>query len=232
MSEDLQQIAEMREAFYAQIVVPFMVLPDQAYVQDLQSQNYLQALTDLAASEDFAADIQTGFGLMLAFLSAHKDKSTAELAEILGVDRTRLYRGVTPGFGVEPPLESVWSGEVDKTTVILQQLGQLYSQYGLGRDDSTHERLDYIGILLSFQHYLVRQEAEAWASNDDAQARSLLMAQAEFLHTHCLQWMFAFIEAALMKANTDFYRGHLTLLKGFLESEEETINELLEITAG
>jgi len=49
-------------------------------------------------------DIASGAKLMESYLEATQGDKPAQLAEKLGVDRTRIYRGLSPSYGPPPPL--------------------------------------------------------------------------------------------------------------------------------
>jgi len=48
------------------------------------------------------------------------------------------------------------------------------------------------------------------------------------MHEHLGNWVPGFVAKALTIADTDFYRGHLMMLRGFLSAEEERLQVILE----
>ena len=103
---------------------------------------------------------------MKNYLLEHSELPGKEMSERLGIDRTRLYRGVSPTYGPPPPFEAVWRPDKANTTALLQQIAELYHRSGLAESPEAHERLDYIGIELAFIEYLASEEAGAWEAGD------------------------------------------------------------------
>jgi len=230
--EELAEIARSRASFCAFVNAHFTTLPDPGFVERIRSEEIISALGALADDHVLHTDVTTGASLMLGYLRSTAHVEPSELSEKLGVDRTRLYRGLAPNYGPPPPCEAVWSRRSADTTVVLQELAAIYRESGMAISPEARERLDYIGVELDYQRQLALREAEAWQAGDDQKAGELLRRQADFLSEHMGQWVPPFIEKALSMAETDFYRGHLVMLRGFLAGEEERIQALLEETEG
>jgi len=227
--KELEEIARARASFWAFLNVHFTTLPDITFVERLRASEFsaaLDAVTDEAAEADVAPDMAAGASLMRDYLHSVAGTKAKALAEQLGVDRTRLYRGVAPNYGPPPPCEAVWCGRSNDTPAVLQEIAKIYAGNGMAISPDARERLDYIGVELEYQARLATREAEAWDAGDEPAARTLLKQQVEFLGLHLAQWVPAFIEKALTMAETDFYRGHLLMLRGFLASELERLKEL------
>ena len=168
--------------------------------------------------------------LMLNFLEKTRGMDLAKLTEKLGVDRTRLYRGVSKGYGPPPPYELVWSKNVEDFGV-LQTISRIYKEAGLEPSPDTKERLDYISVEMDFLRELAQKEVLAWNSGDGLSASHLLEMQRNFMNQHFGEWVPLFIEKAFEYVETDFYRGHLLMLRGFIKEQKElfsTISPLIE----
>jgi len=72
------------------------------------------------------------------------------------------------------------------------------------------------------------REMEAWQASQPAEAKLAMEQQLSFVRDHVGMWVPAFVEAAYPQAQTDFYRGHLTMLRGFLAAEQQRLEVLLE----
>jgi putative dimethyl sulfoxide reductase chaperone len=225
---DLAELARARASILAFLNLHFTTLPDAAFVEHVRSHEYIKALEALAADEGLPADLTSGAGLMLGFIRSTMGSEVSNFSDTLGVDRTRLYRGVSPSYGPPPPYEAVWSKQVTSVAATLQEIAGVYRQSGMVISPDAKERLDSMGVELDYLHQLALQEAEAWEAGQEEQARGLLQAQQAFLMAHVGDWAPAFVEKALPKADTDFYRGHLTMLRGFLASERGRVQGLLE----
>jgi TorA maturation chaperone TorD len=184
-------------------------------------------LEALVNDESAGADIVTGASLMRGFLDKSRNDDPLQLAENLGVDRTRLYRGVSPTYGPPPPYEMVWSTTWQEIS-LLQTLAGIYREMGMTPAPEAHERLDYIGVELDFMRELALREATAWESDPPAAAAKLLESQQAFMTEHLAGWPAAFVEKALEWVKTDFYKGHLLMLRGFIASEQQELASLVK----
>lgn len=174
----------------------------------------LEALVEKSADSDMAA----GAECMLAYLRNTAADDPLQVAETLGIDQTRLFRGISPEYGPPPPYEAVWS-QGENETASIQSLAEIYRQAGLEPADERPERPDYIGMQLEFLSTLALGEATAWEKQDGETALSLRLQQAGFLSQHLGVWGPAFIDKALAMARSAFFRGHLLVLRGFLAEE-------------
>ena len=171
------------------------------------------------ADDDAALDAQArllveGTRLMLAFVDAHDADGVDALMQTLGVDRTRLYRGVTPGYSPPYPAEGVWLGQDDRRAArLFEELTVLYRENGVQMAHDANERPDYIGVQLEFVRHMLSRQIEALERGDEDAASACAEAVASFAEKH-LAWLPAFIEKARPMAETDFYRGHLMMLEG------------------
>lgn len=224
--EEMQMLATARASFSTFISAYFLNLPDEKFVQQLRSKEFTQTLLNIQVEENLHPDTVEGARLMYQYLVENSHMEPKALSEALGVDRTRLYRGVSPAYGPPPPYEAVWGAGQEKTTALLQEITAIYHQSGLGQSPDANERLDYIGIELAFVEQLAQEEAVAWESGDEPLARDLLARQKAFLLDHLANWVPDFIEKAQDFAKTDFYRGHLLMLRGFIIEQQEILGEL------
>ncbi len=223
--QELASSARARAAFYSFLSVHFTTLPDAAFVERMRDGDVtlmLEALVNDAATD---ADIVTGASLMRAYLNQTRSEDLSKLTENLGVDRTRLYRGVSPTYGPPPPYEMVWS-KTWQDIRLLEALARIYHEAGMTPSPEMHERLDYVGVELDFMRELALREAAAWESNTPATVSELLEAQHAFMMEHLGEWPSVFVEKALEWAKTDFYKGHLLMLRGFIANEQQELTSL------
>ncbi len=225
--QELSEIAHTRASFFAFLNIHFTTLPDVAFVQRIRGDEFTSVLDALSGDEALGTDVVAGAALMRGYIQSTQSMEPPQLSEALGVDRTRLYRGVSPQYGPPPPNEAVWVKSNSPVPEILLGIAEVYRQAGMAISPDAHERLDYIGVELDLHYHLACREADAWLSGDHARAQALLQQQVAFLGEHILRWVPAFIEKASSMAETDFYRGHLQMLRGFLTGEEQRLQELL-----
>jgi TorA maturation chaperone TorD len=225
--QELAYIARARAAFYAFLNLHFTTLPDEKFVKRLRDGEFNSVLETLKNDTSGGEDIFSGAALMSAYLEKMQAADTAQLVQDLGVDRTRLYRGVAKGYGPPPPYEMVWTREAQDFS-ILQVIAGAYRQVGLEPSPEVRERLDYISVELDFIRELALREAAAWECGDETTAGSLLATQEAFMRQHLGSWAPGFIEKALEHVKTDFYKGHLCMLRGFINNDRLVLAVMVE----
>ena len=227
LGNHLAGLAKARLSFYTFLNVHFMDLPDEDFAHTLREEEFGSVLKELGGNPELHPEIIKGVSLMRAYLGDTTSCADAELAVRLGVDRTRLYRGVPPGYGLPPPYESLWT-EKNRDSLVLQEMARIYHEGGFTLQADVRERLDYIGIQLSYLEQLVMKEIAAREAGDDETVRVALGREIEFMRDHVGTWVPNFVSSALNHAKTDFYRGHLHMLKGFIEQEKNTIEAFMK----
>ncbi|MCL1851760.1 MAG: molecular chaperone TorD family protein [Peptococcaceae bacterium] len=219
--EEMAESARTRASFGSFLNVHFITLPDLGFVDKIRSAGFRATLESLASDQALPGDLSAGASLMLQFLDDNADVAAAELSNVLGKDRTYLYRGVNPKDSPPPPCEAVWSRSRPNVIELLQELTGIYRESGLALAENAGERLDYIGVEMDYMHRLAEKEAEAWQRGDEEAAEELLKQQEVFHSVHLGEWVPLFVKKALPAAKTDFYRGHLTMVlawvNGFVE---------------
>ena len=221
---ELKLLALARAALAAFLSTHFLNLPDADFVAALRRPETRAFLEHVAAEPELGAEVVAGARLMLAFLERQADTEAGALAHALGLDRTRLYRGVSPTYGPPPPYETVWLESSEVPTKRLQQIVAGYRADDLAPAEDSHERPDYAGVELAYVESLARREAACLADGDPTGAATLRERQRVFLSEHLAAWAPAFIARALPRAKTDFYHGHLLMLRGFLQAQTEELS--------
>ncbi len=225
-----EELARARAAFLSFLNLHFQVLPDVRFVERVRNGELSSVLEALVNDPSGGEEISTGASLMLNYVEKTRSVDKEKLSEELGVDRTRLYRGVAPGYGPPPPYEMVWS-KVAQDFTILAQIAGIYAEAKLATSEEAQNRLDYIGVELDFVRELALREAAAWDSGDRETAHKWLATQHDFVSQHVGQWVPLFIERAMQMVETDFYRGHMMMLRGYLQSEQQELEALVSETA-
>jgi len=224
---EMAEISQTRSLSYSLVILPFTALPDPGFAETVLDNGFISILERLTQTMELPEDISSGARLMLEYLRAWPVSEISGLSEALGVERTRLYRGVAPGYGPPPPFEAVWTTRNDTVTKILQSLAEVYRRSGMALTAELRERPDSISVELEFQRQLVLREEEFWRKHASKKARECIRQQLAFLTEHLAAWVPRFIEEALLQAQTGFYRGHLTMLRGFLADEQDYLQTLL-----
>ena len=212
--------AQGRAGMYSFLANLFNQRPDLELVRRLREMG--PEGFDLAAGgDDISPEVERGLHEMASFIEATQDRSEEQVEEDLAVDWTRLFRGVSPGYGPPPPYEGVYSEGAANPQDVLQGIMQMYHKYSVDVDEKAANRPDYIGIELDFLRYLSESEADAWEKGEEESALDYHAAQKEFLSKHLGKWGEKFCERALEEAKTDFYRGFIRLTRGVLKEELE-----------
>ena len=219
--------SKARASFYAFLNIHFRHLPDQLFASELRKEPFRAALRDLEENTEVRPEIARGAALMESYLKEVKGLDARAMAERLGVDRTRLYRGVSPGYGPSPPYEALWVQKEGDLTALLQRISRAYADGGFILKNDVRERVDYIGIQLDYIEQLVLKEISARESGEEEAVQRLLNHQNAFMREHLGQWVPRFVASALTFARTDFYKGHLHMLNGFIEEEGERLASLI-----
>lgn len=107
------------------------------------------------------------------------------------------------------------------------QVRTFYQEWGLPGDLQTDELPDHAGVELRFMSLLVAAERLAVDCSDEACARGILLAEAEFLNAHIMQWFPQWLECVRQRSHQIFYRTAVTVLKRFLETEQVTLDQLI-----
>lgn len=224
-TQELADLARARAAFLSFLNLHFQVLPDVPFVERVRNGELTSILSNLADEPSEDGEIPIGAGLMKDYIEKTRAVDSARLSQDLGVDRTRLYRGVAPGYGPPPPYEMVWS-KTGQDFGVLQEVARIYAEAGLAAGPEAQNRLDYIGIELEFVREMAMREAAGWDAGDQAAARRCLKVEKEFVSEHVAGWVPEFIERAMKHVETDFYKGHMLMLRGFLAGQKQELAEL------
>jgi len=129
----------------------------------------------------------------------------------LGVERTRLVRGLARGYGPPPPYGMNWK------TPSPESMGRLDSFYNeMAFSIPNRENPTYIGVELAFLSLLCERIAEA--EEEGADTGNLSIMREEFLRDDVLAWVPAYLRALIRETNLDFFRGVAKLLLASLKS--------------
>ena len=194
----------------------FTTLPDADFIAYVRGDAYRTVLQALACDGNLVEPLAGGARLMLDYLDATAGETPEALSLDLGKDRTRLYRGVVPGYGPTQPCEAEYRGLAGAAArELISQVAGLYRCNNAQLAADAHERADYIGVMLDYAALLLERMAQACENGDAAQAQAAEEALAAFAREH-LDWWGRFEEAAQAYVATDFYRGHLRMTSGVI----------------
>jgi TorA maturation chaperone TorD len=111
------------------------------------------------------------------------------------------------------------------------QVQRAYLEWGMPADLDTDELPDHAGVELRFMALMAAAERLSRNCSEDGCAVTILRAEADFLRCHILQWFPQWLECVYQRARWPFYKSGATVLRGFLEAEKTTLDQLLNANA-
>jgi TorA maturation chaperone TorD len=202
-------------------------MPDEHFAASLSSPELAAFLSSLGGAEDVPEDMREGLSLIQAFIGASKGMPVEELKTSLAVERTKLLRGIKPGYGPPPPYEGVYAPTAQEALgQAMMNVKNIYAESGVVLPEEIHDQPDFIGFELDFMRHLTEKEAEAWAAENHEEVMRITEKERAFLDEHMLRWIPRFCDLMLQEAQLDFYRGVARLTKGFVKGEAHTTAEL------
>jgi putative dimethyl sulfoxide reductase chaperone len=187
--------------------------PDLELVRMLRSSS-LDALIRQAEDSEPGSQVVLGLREMASFVESTAGDPETEVETALGVDWTRLFRGVTPKYGPPPPYESIYADTGETELATIQSVAEFYWSSGAQLGKKVGNRPDYLGLELGFLCFLAEEEAKAWESGDEELAQSYQEQARIFFEQHPGVWANKFLIEALNYAKTGFYKGFIYLCQG------------------
>ncbi|UCC60948.1 MAG: molecular chaperone TorD family protein [Dehalococcoidia bacterium] len=231
VSNDMSHIAEARSRVYELLASVYNRLPDSDFITMLMKHDVLSLLTyatsDYTASDLQREELEQGIQALELFQKQAGEANRDEMITRLGVDRTRLYRGLKRGYGPPPPYESVYQGSHTVMAESALQVKNVYSDCGYRPPPIGNEPPDYIGIEIDFLRFLCREEASSWRSQDKNKAQEYMNKEYDFLNNHVVSWIPRFCAEALTHAKEDFYRGISRLTSAYVVLDAERLQRLI-----
>lgn len=163
-------------------------------------------------------DLDAGFRLLESALSSFAGKTEAEtkdLLEDLAADYAKTFLAAGDATGKAAfPYESIYTAFDSAFGGSLQQnLAALYAAKGLSmREDMFKIMEDHIGLELNYMAYLLQEGAPE-------------EEQKTFFRDHLINWALLFTADVYKYAERDFYKGIARITTGFLEAEQELLQE-------
>lgn len=216
------------------------VLEGRAVFYETLASLYFKPLTqeqiDAMAQADFSAyaDINEHFAEGLNDMTRSLNKRNTGTRQELAVDFTSAFAGTSVYEGrTAVPYKSVFTSEEG----LLYQEGyrevfEAFKQEAVKRREGLDWPDDHLSFMCQFMALMSRRTARALAAGDEAAAVHDLEVSAAFLDNHIVSWFDDFTDLAQKLLSTRFYRGVLSMTKGFFELDRETLNDLLDVTRG
>ncbi len=201
---DKEQGMEERAAAYERLAYCFLARPDKSFMNGMVT----------TFSSDESAPWSKEFGAFAARIAeVGEDAALQELS----VDRTRLFKGLTPD-GPTPPYQSMFRKE--KRSDSLAQISGLYHKAGFDSASIAQDAPDQLGIELMFMAYLLRRCSVDGGDHD----KWFKWAKA-FFENNLEPFALSFAGVMASEARTCFFRGYATLLECFIHEEAELMDQ-------
>ena len=170
--------------------------------------------------------VDEGYRMIRDYLSTADGAVLTDLA----VDYVHAFIGSgNDGFSAAYPYESVYTSP---KRLMMQDARDevlvIYRAAGLDKQESWNEGEDHLALELEFEQILSERALAALEAGDESTCASYLLKQRNFLEDHLLSWYPMMAKDMKKFPRTDFYRGLGTLTSGFLRSDLEFLNDVLD----
>lgn len=170
--------------------------------------------------------VDKGYELIYKYLKHGWSESILDLAR----DYVRVFIGHgVNGHSAAYPYESVHTSE--KRLMMQEARAEVLSVYRdneLKKDESWRECEDHIAVELEFMQIMCLRTAEVLGAGSEDAAVELVKTQYAFVQDHLLNWVPMLAADMLHYAETELYRGLAELTLGFVQTEAEILEDLLQ----
>jgi len=172
-------------------------------------------------------DLKEGFRLLSTYLKGLAERDLQEVKLELAVEYANLFLGV--GGKVHHPSESAYRSP--DHSIMQNPRDEVLSAYwdaGVDKVKKYTEPEDHIAIELQFMAYLCGKTADTLKKGQKREAGEFLKKQRDFINSHLRLWVTKFTEDVSKGASLDFYKGIAKITNGFIQLDEQAINDLIE----
>lgn len=214
----LIDVLEGRRATYQLLARFFRTEVDEEFLAGLKASRFPAATGN--------AKMDRGHRRIVSYLSRAEADVLTELAR----DYTATFIGSgNDGYSAAYPFESVYTSPKRLTMQDARdEVLMLYRAAGLEKLENEKEAEDHLSYELEFMAILIARSLEALEKNDEELAVSYLLQQRNFLADHLCRWYPMMASDVQKFAQTGFYRGVGELAEGFIASDREFLDDLLE----
>lgn len=218
-TESLRESAVRRSCTYWLFARCFGESPSRTSLEDLATE-----FGEVDPSETLAEEA-SAFGNALR---AARDADTNTDPDVLAIEFTRLFGGISEAYGAPPPFESVareglWGGDT------LLAVAAAYAAADIAPLPSEGGPLDHVATELRFLAIACYRESEAWRAGDTPAAMAWVKLERDFLDQHLLCWMPDYCKQIADMARTPFYRTLLALAPRACVLDREDVDVILEL---
>lgn len=172
------------------------------------------------------AHVDAGYELMHRYLSSVWEPALLDLAR----DYVRVFIGHgVNGHSAAYPYESVHTSE--KRLMMQEARAEVLAVYranNLKKEAHWRDCEDHIAVELEFMQVMCQRTAAALRAGDEDGAAEMLATQRDFVRDHLANWVPMLTADMLHFSETELYRGLAELTLGFVQTELELLEELLD----
>ena len=218
MLNDLVELCAQRDSTYALLARLYRVEVDQPLLDGLHATRFPAATGSTKAN--------AGYRALAEYLSNIDERSTTELA----VDFARVFIGYgVDSYAAAFPFESVYTSEKRlKMQEARDEVLAIYHAYGLDKSSEWEESEDHVAAELEFMQVMSERTAKALKEGKEDEAVEMLKTQRAFVGQHLANWVPMFVSDIKYFSQTDLYIGAGELLLGFVQTEVEALDDLLD----
>lgn len=210
------KVALSRGSFYGFLTEAFIRLPDEDFIKRITSAPMKSFLDQIKGIDH--SKLRAGAAMVLGFSEGITPEHQRNIMEAMAVDRTRLIRSAGRGR-LKAPYEGLYKKK-EEAHIVLLHVKNFYQRLGIIPISYANDAPDFFCTELDFMKQLCLLEASAHSNT--AEVRRM---EKEFLSQHLGSWIGDYCKAAGEVARTDFYKGLLLLLDGFMELEKSYDSE-------
>ncbi|RSK28755.1 dehydrogenase [Bacillus sp. HMF5848] len=218
---EIQNLLELRMFAYDILRRVFLEEPVKELIAQFQS-----GILSFFPFKEENQQLKEGIELVDSYFHTFK---MDENFEDLHWDYTRMFIGPH-----ELPVHIWESSYVNKYGLLFQEetlrVRRIYLEYGLETLQYGREADDHLGLELDFMYHLSKLANDITKAENQTHLRKILSDQENFLKEHLLNWIPTFSKKVIDNAETDFYKGIVKVLKGFLIIDNICLEELLART--
>lgn len=211
-------------------------LQGRAAFYDLLASVYFKPLTaeqvENFAHADFSAygDVNEEFASGINDIRRYLAKRNTGTRQELAVDYTSSFGSVSSWKGrYAAPYESVHTSEEG---LMFQdsyhEVYQFFKQQNVERGENFDYPHDHLSFLCTFEGILSQRIIDALREDDLTEALYQVALAGEFLQQHILSWYDTLADLALKLIKTRFYRGIISISKGFFLFDEQLLADIAD----
>ena len=217
-TDELAQMMDDRAATYNLLARLYRVEVDEPLLEKLRTARFPLRTGN--------KEINLGYKLMREYLGNSWENAKTELA----VDYVRSFIGHgNTAYSCAYPYESVYtSGRRLLMQDARDEVLAVYRANLLKKGEEWNDCEDHIALELEFMQVMCGRTAKALKEGKEDEAVEMLKTQRAFVGQHLANWVPMFVSDIKYFSQTDLYIGAGELLLGFVQTEVEALDDLLD----